>query len=495
MERASSWRFFASDSDILLDALENEIYELSTMPANSHSGQINHSELYFLYNFVYNQVNSSILVSDINDRNIRMRFHGRRLYSVRKSIMKNKGKKIVAVALSLVMMIPFAFSQTTVTKAAGGSQTTVVSTPDKVLKLTAESNTEDKKLSLERGQEVKLKLTATSEMEIEEIVGNLNFVDAQGKEEKCFTLSGVEADNWNAGFGADVSFLTFRPSSTKTVKANDVIATITLKSIKSVDSVTVEYTITNMKAKTTGTTAATVGATGTVTCAKMENALAKTRGVTLEMDATSTQRIYTFNSANSKEFSLPVRIKDNTGFNAMKVKITYDSRKLNYKSYKVSSKALIYLHYMTEYQGVDSDGNGVVTISFVGTDDTTMTGDFLTLNFSIGRNATADEGQNTSTLQCEITELQNASESENLKKASNNCTITFEEGSKRGDVNQDGKINLIDVTYALQIYNEVRPNPSKEQLDLADVNGDNTLTLVDVLMLLKKCNGENITFA
>ena len=94
MERASSWRFFASGSDILLDALENEIYELSTMPANSHSGQINHAELYFLYNFVYNQVNNSILVSDINDRNIRMRFHGRRLYSVRKSIMKNKGKKI-----------------------------------------------------------------------------------------------------------------------------------------------------------------------------------------------------------------------------------------------------------------------------------------------------------------------------------------------------------------------------------------------------------------
>ena len=98
---------------------------------------------------------------------------------MRKSIMKNKGKKIVAVALSLVMMIPFAFSQTTVTKAAGGSQTTVVPTPDKVLKLTAEkSNTEDNKLSLERGQEVKLKLTATSEMEIEEIVGNLKLMSA-----------------------------------------------------------------------------------------------------------------------------------------------------------------------------------------------------------------------------------------------------------------------------------------------------------------------------
>lgn len=406
-----------------------------------------------------------------------------------KSKMINRGKKIVAVALSFMMMIPFAFSQTTVTKAAGASQATTAPTPDKVLKLTVENNTADKKLSLERGQEVKLKLTATSDMEVEEIVGNLSFVDTNGAEVKCFSLSEVEADNWNAGFGADVSVLSFRPNSTKTVKANEVIATITLKSIKSVDAVTAKYAVTSMKAKTTGASAAT----GDVTCA-MQNALAAARGVTLEMDTTSKQKLYTFNSDELKVFSLPVKIKDNTGFNAMKVKITYDSRKLTYKSYKVSSKALIYLHYMTEYQGVDSDGNGVVTISFVGTEDTTLTGDFLTLNFGIGRNASSDAGQNTTTVKCEITELQNASESENLKKASNECVITFEEGSKRGDVNQDGQINLIDVTYALQFYNGVR-NLTTEQQALADVNGDKKVTLVDVLMLLKKCNGENINFS
>ena len=400
---------------------------------------------------------------------------------MRKSMMKNKGKKIVAVALSLAMMIPLAFSQTTVTKAAGGSQTTTVPTPDKVLKLTVENNTADKKLSLERGQEVKLKLTAVSDMEVEEIVGNLSFVDTNGAEVKCFSLSEVEADNWNAGFGADVSVLSFRPNSAKTVKANEVIATITLKSIKSVDAVTAKYAVTSMKAKTTGASAATVDETGDVTCA-MQNALAAARGVTLEMDTTSKQKLYTFNSDELKVFSLPVKIKDNTGFNAMKVKITYDSRKL------------IYLHYMTEYQGVDSDGNGVVTISFVGTEDTTLTGDFLTLNFGIGRNASSDAGQNTTTVKCEITELQNASESENLKKGSNNCEITFEEGSKRGDVNQDGQINLIDVTYALQFYNGVR-NLTTEQQALADVNGDKKVTLVDVLMLLKKCNGENINFS
>ena len=400
--------------------------------------------------------------------------------------MINRGKKIVAVALSFMMMIPFAFSQTTVTKAAGASQATTAPTPDKVLKLTVENNTADKKLSLERGLEVKLKLTATSDMEVEEIVGNLSFVDTNGAEVKCFSLSEVEADNWNAGFGADVSVLSFRPNSTKTVKANEVIATITLKSIKSVDAVTAKYAVTSMKAKTTGASAATVDETGDVTCA-MQNALAATRGVTLEMDTTSKQKLYTFNSDELKVFSLPVKIKDNTGFNAMKVKITYDSRKLTYK-------ALIYLHYMTEYQGVDSDGNGVVTISFVGTEDTTLTGDFLTLNFGIGRNASSDAGQNTTTVKCEITELQNASESENLKKASNDCVITFEEGSKRGDVNQDGQINLIDVTYALQFYNGVR-DLTTEQQALADVNGDKKVTLVDVLMLLKKCNGENINFS
>ncbi len=50
---------FASGSDILLDTLENEIYELSTMPASSHIGQISHSTLkdelpqQFLMNYNY----------------------------------------------------------------------------------------------------------------------------------------------------------------------------------------------------------------------------------------------------------------------------------------------------------------------------------------------------------------------------------------------------------------------------------------------------------
>ena len=57
----------------------------------------------------------------------------------------------------------------------------------------------------------------------------------------------------------------------------------------------------------------------------------------------------------------------------------------------------------------------------------------------------------------------------------------------------DSKINLIDVTYALQYYNGVR-RLTNEQIENADVNNDSKVNLVDVLMILKKVNGENVNF-
>lgn len=432
-------------------------------------------------------------MSDINYNSIRMRFQGRRLYNMEKSKMINRGKKIVAVALSFMMMIPVAFSQTTVTKAAGAGTTTAVPTPDKVLKLTVEKNTADKKLSLERGQEVSLTLTATQELNVEEIVGELSFVDTTKNEAvKCFSMTGVEADGWNTGYDTGASLISLRTANTKNVKANGTIATIKLKVTQSVDSVTATYKITSFKASTVGANAAPIQGTGadSITC-KMDNELAKTRGVTLDTISSLTQKLYSFDTQKLKSFSIPVKITANTGFNAMKLQVTYDSSKLSYRSYTVSPKALVYLNCMTEYQGVDSTGNGFVTISFVGTDDTNITGDFVSLNFEVSARAQAGD---TAEITCAVAELENASESANLTSNTSKCTVTFKEGSKRGDVNQDGQINLIDVTYALQFYNGVR-NLTTEQQALADVNGDKKVTLVDVLMLLKKCNGENINFS
>lgn len=71
--------------------------------------------------------------------------------------------------------------------------------------------------------------------------------------------------------------------------------------------------------------------------------------------------------------------------------------------------------------------------------------------------------------------------------------INFAQGSSKGDVCIDGVINLLDVTYALQYYNGVR-RLTDEQFENADVNNDSKVNLVDVLMILKKVNGENVNF-
>ena len=431
-------------------------------------------------------------MSDINHRSIRMRFHGRRLYNMRKSTMNKKGKKLLAAVLLFAMMIPLALSQTAVTEAAPAAGTTTP-TVDKVVSLKVENNTTGSKVSLERGQKVSLTLTATQELNVEEIVGELSFVDATTKEAvKCFSMTGVEADGLNAGFDTSASIVSLRTTNTRNVKASGTIATIKLKVTQSVDSVIATYKITSFTASTVGANAANIRGTGAdlITC-KMDNALAGSRGVTLETTSSLTQKLYSFDTGKLKSFSIPVKITANTGFNAMKLQVTYDASKLSYRSYTVSPKALVYLNCMTEYQGVDSEGNGLVTISFVGTDDTTITGDFVTLNFEVGGRAQAGE---TADITCAVAELENASESANLTSNTSKCTVTFKAGSKRGDVNEDGKINLIDATYALQYYNGVR-SLTTEQQALADVNGDGSVTLVDVLMLLKKCNGENVTFS
>ena len=517
MERASSWRFFASGSDILLDALENEIYELSTMPANSHSGQINHSELYFLYNFVYNQVNKSILVSDINDRNIRMRFHGRRLYSVRKSIMKNKGKKIVAVALSLVMMIPFAFRQTTVTKAA------VVNSVKNALKFEVEENVADKtkgnndKLSLERGQEVKLKIKADADMRIGSIKGKLTFEEktSDGKKKenaiagnKIFSIVGSDDNGWNIGYvpndKKDYYDLTIgSDSATKTVKKDDVIATLYLESKTSVDWADVKYTVTLMRAfntdeNTTPISVAEGESEDNVIAISLKNDFATTRGVTLEMPTSIEQNVYTFKTDGTtdlKKFSVPVSIKQNTGFTGMTVQFTYDTNCLTYVGYKLSPQANVGLECKTVSAGVNNKGEGEVSLSFAGSEDVMIIGDFITLNFQISKDA---QGGTATDIKGAILALENASENafdkDKLKETSKvSCKVNLKKGCELGDVNMDTKISLVDATYILQYYNGVR-ELSDEQKALANVNKDGDINLVDVLLILKYCNGERGSF-
>ena len=58
-----------------------------------------------------------------------------------------------------------------------------------------------------------------------------------------------------------------------------------------------------------------------------------------------------------------------------------------------------------------------------------------------------------------------------------------------GDVNLDSMVNLIDVKYVMQQYNNARTLDSKQKQN-ADVNGDGRVNLTDAKLIMKYYNGE-----
>lgn len=435
-----------------------------------------------------------------------------------KSKMINRGKKIVAVALSFMMMIPVAFSQTTVTNAAPQAASATISTIADAITIDVVKNaksdaksSKNDKLSLERGQEVQLQIKAKAAMKLESIRGKLSFTDTTSRDSDespvlsndIFTIAGAdEISGWQVGYLAnkDRDYYTVSINTNgqaREVKSGDVIASIRMKVQTSVDSVTVNYAVDEkeFKAQNVSDGSKITVTDGGIATGTLTNDFATTRGVTLSLPDKMTQKTYTFTTSGDgiKKFSVPVKITSNSGFTGMTVKFTYDYTSMNYTGYQLSPQALVGLSCKTVSSGVTST-QGEVTLSLLGSEDVMSKGDFLTLNFEMSRGAKAG---NKSTISGEILSLANESGTKDDKLAktvSNSCEVTIVEGPKRGDVNGDGKITLIDATYALQFYNGVR-DLTDEQQALADVNGQDGVTLVDVLMLLKFCNGENVTFA
>ena len=71
--------------------------------------------------------------------------------------------------------------------------------------------------------------------------------------------------------------------------------------------------------------------------------------------------------------------------------------------------------------------------------------------------------------------------------ATSSVTITDQQHAL-GDVSGDGKINLIDVLYVIQYYNNTKTFTSAEK-NAADVNRDGKVDLTDALKILQYYNG------
>ncbi len=413
---------------------------------------------------------------------------------MRMSKMKIRGKKIVAVALSLAMMVPVLLSQTVVSKAITETESNYLQ-----LKSTATS------VALEKNDEFTLDLQSKNVFQSTMGIEGQFIYEEKGVADQYFDIIKVTPvgagwasyyDNDTGKFGIVRSAL--NPYSSPA--ANTSIATITFRVKKAVDEADIRLVLSAFSASVSvtssgGTTTVnpvkedeTPSAAYKVTCAKLTNQNA-TRTVTFTNDANMTAKVAQLGSAN-KEFKVPVSLTVNKGFNALKLKVTYSGSMMSYTGYEIPPKMRTYLPSVTERTetiGSDTD----IYISMAGKDDMTLTGEFIILKFVPTTNVT--QGQ-TTTLKFAADQIFNSSSKVPTATFANpTTTINFVQGSSKGDVCIDNQINLVDVTYALQYYNGVR-QLTAEQIDNADVNNDGKVNLIDVLMILKKVNGENVNF-
>lgn len=393
---------------------------------------------------------------------------------MRTRVMKKRGRKITAILLAFAMVLPMAWSQTVVTEAAG--------TDSDYLTLTSKDGAST---PMELGDQFTLELKAKKDFQAAtSIDGNLSYSENGVVLDDCFTIKEVVTPkNWGYSYDAGSFAISTSVASASSFKSGAVIATITFEVTRAVDKADIVYTLNNFKAQDSAGLSFSEK-DKTVTCATISNSKVP-RKVTFEMDSDITARVSQNYSAN-KVVEIPVRIKagENSGFNTLMMEFTYDSSLMMYKGFEIDAKARAYLSCVTERD----DNSGTVSLAFAGAKDAKFTGKFITLKFIAMQSSIGS----TDTLTGKVTEMYNVSQKP-LTATNFSSTIHFEKGFDLGDVDMNGTVNLLDVTLALQAYNEVR-TLTADQIELADVNKDGDVTLVDVLLILKKCNGEYVNF-
>ena len=192
------------------------------------------------------------------------------------------------------------------------------------------------------------------------------------------------------------------------------------------------------------------------------------------------------NISAESEAVIPLNITKNTGVHALGIVITFDPNVCTFDRLSVNKKFKDKITLQSVYE---SSGQGRVGASFLASDTMTDTGVFANVYFRIKDNVAANT---VSTVQVEIVHA--ADEEETIvsgKKTSAAITINEADNDEYtiGDVNTDGKINLLDGMWVLRYYNGEKTLTST-QLKAADTTGDGSVTLLDALQIMRYFNGE-----
>lgn len=190
-----------------------------------------------------------------------------------------------------------------------------------------------------------------------------------------------------------------------------------------------------------------------------------------------------------KQITIPIIITKNTGFNALGIEITYDSNVFQYKKMDIVGDVQNKIDLSSVYL---PSGENVIKASFVALDNVENLGLFANVTFDVKDSAVIEGDTN---VKLDIIQITNKEE-KNVTGVGTEINIPVKDKENeisKGDVNGDGKIDLIDAVYILQYYNNVR-TLSEEQLIIADVNNSGNVSLIDALLIIKFFHGEIARF-
>lgn len=184
--------------------------------------------------------------------------------------------------------------------------------------------------------------------------------------------------------------------------------------------------------------------------------------------------------------SVPVYFSRNDGFHKIKLGITYNKNILAFQSITLAPEVQSTL---TQSDYNMSSYGGYLSTEYTAAADVNTSGNLMYIDFQLANGMTAYSNNGIST---DVTVAIESVEDQqgdifSYNSATSSVTIT-DQLHTLGDVSGDGKINLVDVLYVIQYYNNTKTFTNAEKT-AADVNRDGKVDLTDALKILQYYNG------
>ena len=208
--------------------------------------------------------------------------------------------------------------------------------------------------------------------------------------------------------------------------------------------------------------------------------------MTITNTKTKKLTLATENVKGHSNISIPVKVTENGGFEKLGISVTFDSRRLVFDSVTIADnmKTLFTLDsYMV------TQGGTKVIAGFSSKQEQRNTGTLYYFNFhAVDTDTKTTQTTGTTEVTIAIESVWDKAESAYTVTGTKSVVTITEKEHLLGDVNGNGRIDLIDALYAIQYFNRVR-TLSDVELQAADVNKNGNVDLVDARLMMQLYNG------